>query len=152
MARPVPANLQPHVFRRGESSTALKHGARSAILIPPRAEELAEGLREIVPTLTEADEPMIRLAATTMAQVERLTDYLEQHGILDGRGNPRPCTRFYFAAINSLHRQLRDLGCTPVSRAGMGYDLVRAHSEKALAELRQEGQRVRLQAERRRAE
>lgn len=129
------ANLRPN--RPGESGPALRHGAHSAIHLRPRAAEIAAQLNEIVPARASADEPAIALASIVLAQVESISSWLDEHGVLDGRGQPRPACRHFGTMVNSAARLLRDLGLTPTSRAAMGADMARVHAEAARDEMRQ---------------
>jgi hypothetical protein len=119
------ANLRP--IRPGET-LALKHGAYSALKLAPRAEEIADEVREIVPARTEADEPTIRLLALTLAQVEAAAAWVAEWGIVDGKGKPQGILRHLGTMTNTAARLASALGMTPTSRAALGLDLVHAQS------------------------
>ena len=138
-------NLRP--VKPGESSPALRHGAYSSIRLGPRAAEIADELRAIVPARGAADEPTIALAALALAQVEAASLYVAERGIVDGRGRPQPILRHLGTMMNTASRLLAALGCSPTSRAALGVDLVRV--DDALVAHLAEGRAIR---ERREAE
>lgn len=137
-------NLRP--APRG-NRLAVRHDAYSAIRIPARADEIAEWLREIVPASSAADDPTIRLAAIAPAQVEVVSAYLVEAGIVDGKGRPAPVLKHFGTMLNTAARLLSALGCTPTSRASLGLDLVR--TEGALESMIADGARIVSNAERR---
>src|SRR4029078_12274629 len=68
---------------------ALKHGARSMVTLAPRAAELADGLRQIVPAVSKSDEPSTRLLALALARVEAANAWLDEVGLLREDGTPQ---------------------------------------------------------------
>lgn len=143
----MPDRVQNLVPAQPENRLALRHGAYAAVRIPARAEEIAEGLREIVPASSPSDDPTIRLAAIALAQVETVSAYLAERGIVDAEGNPAPVLRHFGTMMNTAARLLDRLGCTPTSRASLGLDLVRA--EGALESMIADGARIVSNAEKR---
>lgn len=117
---------QREPFAKG-NGLALTHGAKADLHLAPRAAELADGLREIVPARGEADEPTIQLAGLVLARVEAANRWLAERGIFQdaNKGVPQPVTKVLSTWENSLARLLDRLGCTPASRAAIGLDLVR---------------------------
>jgi hypothetical protein len=132
----VPKGLQPYVGTVGRSSANLRHGAHRVLGLPERAEAIADELRPLVPVRTESDEPMVRVASLALAQVESVAAWLAEHGTVTADGQPQPVTKYFTASMNTAGRLLAQLGLSPVSRASMGYDLVRAQAEAAREELR----------------
>jgi hypothetical protein len=109
------------------NQVARKHGAFSELRIPERAAELAAGLRAVVPALSDADEPTIRLLATVLARCEAAGEWLAEKGIFaNDVGELQPVLRALSTWENTAARLLNDLGCTPTSRARLGLDLSRA--------------------------
>jgi hypothetical protein len=51
------------------------------IRLAPRSAELADDLRAVVPAVSEADEPTIRLLALVLARVEAANEWLAERGI-----------------------------------------------------------------------
>jgi hypothetical protein len=116
---------QREPFTKG-NGLALTHGAKADLHLAPRAGELADGLREIVPARGEADEPTIQLAGLVLARVEAANRWLAERGIFqDERGVPQPVIKALSTWENTAARLLDRLGCTPASRAAIGLDLVR---------------------------
>lgn len=106
-------------------TAAVKHGAYSTLQLAPRADQIAESLRTIVPVQSKSDEPTIRLAAMALAQVEAASAWLDAEGFVDSQGSPQGVLKVLAAFMNTASRLLAALGCSPVSRAGLGLDLAR---------------------------
>jgi hypothetical protein len=116
-------NLRPVPFEPG-NEVAVKHGARAELRLAPRAVELADGLRTIVPAASEADEPTIAVLALVLARIEAANTWLDEHGLFrDGKGNPQPVLSTLSTWENTASRLLDRLGCTPTARARLGLDL-----------------------------
>jgi hypothetical protein len=130
-----PGNGSRPPFEVG-NTIAVTHGSYSSVVVGPRAQEIADELRAVVPVRSPADEPSIRLLAQTLAQVERATAALERlHEAMGERPlgpymvedaaklqRLREDTRGW---INTARRLCGDLGLTPTSRARLGVDLAR---------------------------
>ena len=115
---------------------ALRHGASALLRLAPRAGELADGLRELVPGASAADEPAIRLLALVLARIEAANGWLAEHGLFRrGGGEPQPVLRALSAWENTAARLCERLGLTPTSRAQLGLDLTRARGEALRAHL-----------------
>jgi hypothetical protein len=110
---------------------AVRHGATASLRLTPRAEELADGLRAIVPCCSEADEPSICLLAGVLARIEAANEYLAEQGLFlpGGGGELQPLLRVLTGWENTAARLCDRLGLTPTSRAALGLDLVRARGE-----------------------
>jgi hypothetical protein len=105
------------------------------ITLAPRAAEIADDLRRVIPARSEADEPAIHLAALLMARVEAANAWLDERGIFaDDRGTPQPVLRALSTWENSLARLLDRLGCTPTARARLGLNIAQARRGQALRE------------------
>lgn len=126
------ANLVP--FERGNGA-AVRHGAFAVLRLAPRAEEIADEIRGLVPAGSDADEPAVRLLALALAQVEAATLYLAEHGIVDSRGKPQGILKHLGTMTNTAARLCDRLGLTPTSRAALGLDLTRARGEALRAHL-----------------
>jgi hypothetical protein len=114
---------------------ARRHGATAMITLAPRADEIADDLREIVPAQSEADEPTIRLLALVLARVEAANDYLAERGIFaDDRGTPQPILKALSTWENTAARLCDRLAMTPTARGALGLDLARARRGAALAD------------------
>ena len=131
-------------FERG-NGLALRHGAYSMLTQAPRAGEIADELREIVPTYSPADEPAVRLLALMLGRIELASAALDQ---LDETADAAKLQRLRQDAlgwVNAARRLMNDLGMTPTSRARLGLDLVR--TEDTLVQLAAEGRLVRERAQ-----
>ena len=112
---------------RGEPGPALKHGAlvtsgAGAGALQRRADELAGELRSLVPGGTAADEPLLTLLALTLARVEIVNAWLDQHGLFrNARGSePQPILKQLQSWENAALRLCAELGLSPSARARLG--------------------------------
>jgi hypothetical protein len=103
--------------------------------LAPRADEIAAGLRELVPASSPSDEPTVRLLATVLTRLELANAYLDGNGLFDARGRPRPVLQLVSRWENSAARLLDQLGMSPTSRAKLGLDVARARGEALRAHL-----------------
>jgi hypothetical protein len=114
-------------FEKGNEANR-RHGAYG-VRLAPRAEELAAGIRELVPASTDSDEPTIRLLAMVLARIEAAHVWMSEQdfGIFrnDG-GELQPVLRALSTWENTAARLLDRLGCTPTSRAALGLDIARS--------------------------
>lgn len=139
-----PVNGQP----AGEPGRALTHGFKSTVAIAPQAQAIADTLRELVPAYTASDEPALTLLAWQLARIEAANTYLAEHGLLDGKGRPRPVLKVLSTSENSAARLMDALGLTPTSRARLGVDLAKTGDLVAeLAKAREAGARARARIE-----
>jgi hypothetical protein len=116
----------PPEVRAGVGNTrAVTHGAKADLLIAPRAEELRDQLRELVPAYTESDLPALTLLAWQLARCERANAYLDEVGLTNRKGIPRPVLKVLSTWENSAARLCDQLGMTPTARARLGVDHVR---------------------------
>jgi hypothetical protein len=117
-----------------ENDRAVKHGAKATLKLAPRVEEIRRDLADLVPVATEADLPAVTLLAWQLARIEAANSYLDEVGITDGKGKPRPVLNVLSTWENSAARLCDQLGLTPTSRARLGVDLARMKGGNALAE------------------
>jgi hypothetical protein len=99
---------------------AKKHGAFSRFQLEPRASELAEDIRVLMPHRSPSDEMAIRLLSLSLAQVEAATLYVAVHGLVDAAGSPQPILRHLGTMVNTSARLCDRLGPTPAGRAQIG--------------------------------
>jgi hypothetical protein len=92
------------------------HGAYALVKLEPRAAELADEIRELVPASHPADEITVRLLALALAQVEAATSWVAEHGLVDEHGNPRGVLRHLGTMMNTAARIADRLGMTPTWR------------------------------------
>ncbi|KNA92730.1 MULTISPECIES: P27 family phage terminase small subunit [Gordonia] len=121
----VPAfpGQRPPFFKDG-NECALRHGAHSPKLVNPRRDEIVAGLRQAMPHLdNEGYGPQLSRYGTTLAQIERLDAWLEEHGVIGKGGSIKPAAKFR-ADLDKLALNLAGaLGLTPVSHARVLRDL-----------------------------
>jgi hypothetical protein len=107
---------------------AVKHGATAVLKLAPRAGEIAERIRAIVPAGSDHDEPTVRLLAGVLARIEAANAWLAANSIFaDGEGNAQPILKQLSTWENTAGRLCEKLGLTPTSRAELGLDLARMH-------------------------
>jgi hypothetical protein len=109
---------------------ARKHGAFARFQLEPRALELAEELRALLPSGSPSDEVAIRLLSLTLAQVEAATLYVAAEGLVDRSGQPQPILKHLGTMLNTSARLCDRLGLTPAGRAQIGLPIA-PHSETA---------------------
>jgi hypothetical protein len=120
---------------------AIRHGAYSTLSLAPRAAELADEIRRVVPVYSPADEILVRSLALALARVERAQAALDQ--VDDQVGNElgtylhektlafehlRSDMR---AWLNLVRKLTSDLGMSPTARARLGVDLTVMESGQA---------------------
>lgn len=124
------ANLRP---APPGNQLAVTHGARAMLRLAPRAEQIADDLREIVPARSDSDEPTIRLLALVLARIETANEWLDEHGLFrNGKGEPQAILKNVSTWENTASRLMDKLGLTPTSRAALGLDLARTHDAQAV--------------------
>jgi hypothetical protein len=102
---------------------ARMHAAFARFQLEPRARELAEDVRVLLPTSSESDEVAVRLLSLTLAQVEAATLWVAEHGIVDGAGVPQLILKHLGTTLNTAARVCDRLGLTPAGRAGLGLEI-----------------------------
>jgi hypothetical protein len=131
-------NLTP--FKPGNGA-AVTHGSYSKMRLAPRAAELANELREIVPAYAPSDEPTIQVLSIVLAQLETASIVLasatrEQVERACRGQRETPSQRDSLSRLqadargwaNTARRYLSDLGMTPVSRSALGLNIVRGRA------------------------
>lgn len=111
----------------------MTHGARSVVNLAPRIAELVDALAPLVPAVSPSDGPTLAVLAGVMARIEAAQAYLDEHGIMDEHGQPRPILKQLSTWENTAVRTLDKLGCTPTARAQLGLDLARTPAAAATA-------------------
>lgn len=115
------------------NEVALQHGGYAIVKLAPRVAEIADGLRQLVPAGSASDEPTLAVLAGVLARVEAAHAYIDEAGIIDEHGQPRPILKVLSTWENTAVRTLDRLGCTPTSRAALGLDLARTPAAAASA-------------------
>jgi hypothetical protein len=120
------------------------HGASgrsrgSLALIADRVPAIADSLRAL-PGITDADEPLVLVAASLGAKLQLLEEHYAERGLTDGSGRVRPSASLFLSLCNQYRQALRDLGCGPQARASLAGSQVTAvkqalDAKQTLAEL-----------------
>jgi hypothetical protein len=135
-------------FPRG-NLLQMTHGAGVGLMhLAPRADEIANTIRAILPLYSEADEPVVRLLAISQARIERAVAALDK---IDDQLGDDPLSAYLGpdAAVKTLQRLREDcrgwintskrlaseLGMTPASRAKLGLDVALTRRALSLVEL-----------------
>jgi hypothetical protein len=129
-------------FERGNTA-AVKSGARAKLMLVPRAEALADALREVVPVGAPADEPAISMYGMAAAQAEAAGIWLATMQAKDRRGElsaeeretMRRLGQDTRSWINTVMKTLDALGCTPTSRARLGLDIAATRRQLTFVEM-----------------
>jgi hypothetical protein len=100
----------------------VRHGSYAVVALQPRAAEIADELRPLVPAYSTSDEIAVSLLAMALARLERAEEAL-------AGAAPGDAARLRQDALgwaNAARRLLNDLGMTPSARAKLGLNLTRA--------------------------
>lgn len=128
------------------NEVALKHGALSARCVSPIAETIAATIPDVAPwAATPTFAGTCQSLAWTEAQAQLVREYLDEVGLLDDEGKPRPAT----ALLTQLERRaasLRtELGLSPLAMvrilAGLS-NVDAARSIDGLDALKQAGRQI----------
>jgi hypothetical protein len=111
-------------FEAGNDS-AVKHGAYARLRLTEPAGETAEVLRELVPLQHDADLPTIEAFGFVLEQLRAAGKALEQASEKGQRDTLIRLSQDAQGWANTALRYAKELGLTPVARAGLGLDLAR---------------------------
>ena len=116
--RPPRGYTKTHPPFEPNNEIALKHGAFSETKIAPVAKQVVTQAIETVAWL-EAPEYGAALNAWARAEArcELLSVYLDQHGLLDDEGHPRPATKLMLSLERHAAECRGRLGLDPIARA-----------------------------------
>jgi hypothetical protein len=123
--RPAPAPERGNQRRRTHGATAKPPAERVAAI----EAELLDGLPIRDPRNGDApihDRAMVNLTAIALARLQSVTAYIEEHGPLTRGGRMREASRYEMELSTRAANLLDRLGMSPVSRAKLGVDLVKA--------------------------
>lgn len=99
---------------------SLKHGASSPRKVRPLAAKLAEAMLEAAPWLRVPTFASAVLSwSTAEAHCILLRAYLDEHGLLDDKGEPRPAMSALNDAERRADRARQQLGLTPSAWAAL---------------------------------
>ena len=105
-----------------------------APVIDAKVDELRAFVREHGDRwLTEADEPLIKLAARNLVVLDQIWSYMVQRQAMDSAGRARAVMDFWARLNNVSNRQLTALGLGPVARAELGANVAGAKRDLAAA-------------------
>ena len=138
-------------FKPGNTA-ALRHGGRSPRTIQKAAAEVRESLAALLgdklPSLAEADQPLLDLAIDVTAQLTLIRAYLDRTSgglLIDGRGRPRSCSRLYLSLMRQAVSIYDRLGCGPLARSTVLANLGSVRGDSLGAQLAR--QRAELEAQ-----
>lgn len=138
----IPANGTRPPFEPGNEA-AVTHGAYSDKRVAPLATLARAEIVEAAPWLeAEAFGPALDAWSRAEARVALVDSWLQEHGLLDPEGKPRPAAEF----VVKLERAAADLrariGLDPASCVKIRAQLASATSADALESLRAEGRKI----------
>jgi hypothetical protein len=142
----IPArNYTWQPFEPGHTAS-LKHGANSPRVVGPLAERLAAGLADDAPwTAGAAHVATVTAWSWAEAQASVLRAWLDEHGVIDDEGKPRPAAAFLDQVEKRAANLRAELGLTPLALAKLLTAVSGLTSEAATAgldALRAEGRRI----------
>jgi hypothetical protein len=139
-------------FAEGNTA-ALKHGAVSPRVLQPIADRLAERLAQVASwTVPAAFEGAVASWAWAEAQAAVLRGWLDEHGLVDVDGQPRPAVALLDRVEGRLGGLRIQLGLTPSALARLLARLSQVDGERGaegLEALRRAGAELRAAADRR---
>jgi hypothetical protein len=157
----IPAGGPGHGPPRGYSwppfeagnTAALKHGARSPRILAPIADQFAAGLGQVAPWTSPASfRGTVGSWAWAEAQAQVLRAWLDEHGLVDDDGQPRPAARMLEGVEGRLAGLRGQLGLTPLALGRLLATLSQVDGDKGsqgLEALRRAGAELRAAADRR---
>jgi hypothetical protein len=136
----------------------LLHGgaARQATLIVANswAEKIMAELEREAPLRDETgglpahDRQVVELLASCLARLQSVSQWVDLHGVVDEKGQPRPACELERLLRSEAARHLDALGMSPSSRARLGLELARAEATlEDVAEAGGEAWRRRLEGD-----
>jgi hypothetical protein len=135
------------------NTAALQHGAKSPRMLQPVADRLAEGLGEVAPwTSAPVFAGSVASWAHAEAQAYLLRQYLDDHGLVDDEGQPRPASRMLEQVEGRLAGLRAQLGLTPLALGKLLATLSQVDGDKGaegLEALRRAGAELRAAADQR---
>lgn len=125
------------------NASRLQHGAYATVKLGPRVEEIADAVRDDVPTYRPADEIMLRLLALCLARLEAAEEAVVA-------SKPDEVARLIAdmrSWVGKCRQILNDLGMSPASRARLGVDVTMARRLATLTELATAAEQPAIEAE-----
>ncbi|HWF49074.1 MAG TPA: hypothetical protein VG294_00400 [Solirubrobacteraceae bacterium] len=104
------------------------HGGRGNGQLSPRYPEILEHVTEVATEhakwLLGTDVWVLEGFASILAGIDEMGTYLDEHGWLDERGQPRSVVRLYLRAISKASQEAEKLGFSPRARQALGLQAV----------------------------
>jgi hypothetical protein len=135
MHRP-PTGTQAAPYQPGNLA-AVVYGGHSAQVVDAVAAHYLEQARAMlgdhVPSQVQPSEYQRAVIAWARAEArcDLVARYLDDVGLLDQDGNPRPAARFALEAERTAAKRREELGLTPLARAKLGRDVASASVDLA---------------------
>jgi hypothetical protein len=130
----------------------LKHGARAPRILAPIADQLGTGLAELAPwTSAPSFQGTVASWSWAEAQAVVLRAYLDEHGLVDDDGQPRPAAGMLERVETRLAGLRSQLGLTPLALGKLLATLSQVDGDKGsqgLEALRRAGAELRAAADR----
>jgi hypothetical protein len=134
---------------KGDKDIAAPKGNKRGLVHGAHAEPPAKRVRDIEDRLYEAlaasapvregdrlpaaDEHTVRLLARTLARLESVSAWLDEHGPLDAKGKPRSAANWERRLTSTAAKLLGSLGMNPAARARLGVDIKRLDLANAMS-------------------
>jgi hypothetical protein len=128
---------------------AVRHGALSPRLVSDDAATLLTELRASgAPWLDDVDGTALDAWLVAEAACRRLRAWCDKHGLIDGRGRPKPAAELLLRFERQAAGARSALGFDPVARARLGRDtaVARQAAADALRRVEAQGREARLRA------
>lgn len=128
------ANLRPAPPAPEGNDRNRRHGGYAEVAaerIKGREAVIVEALAADAPVrdrdggLPRYDHAAVGLLARAMCRLDDVSDYLQKHGLFDGKGRPRPALEIESKLRREVASLLTEMAMTPRSRAAIGVDLAR---------------------------
>ncbi len=124
---------------------SLRHGVYSPRTWKPLADRIAAELPDVAPWCARSTYgPAVTAWARVEAQLQLVMAWLDEHGPLDGQGEPRPATNL-LVRLESQAQSLRaELGLSPLALAKLlsAFTSAPVDTDDALEQLRAEARKI----------
>lgn len=132
------------------NAVSVRHGAKSDAVVLPLADAKLVELRERAPWILDVvDADGLRAYLVTEARCDLLRAYVNENGLLDGKGKPTGAAEFLLRCERSATDLRSRLGLDPLSRGRLGRDVAVAHAvaDSAVRATAEAGRKIREQRE-----
>lgn len=113
------------------NSVALKHGGKSVVALRPRAAELVEHIKDVMPVYTDADGMMVEILGMQLAQAERVNEIIVA---ADFGKDVAYLVKYWTSLANGAVRTMSALGMSPLARSQLGLNHLKGSAMTLLQE------------------